>query len=133
MKFQDISPVREHVPYINQSQRIVLSNYYGEGTRVYQAKKCTEAAFGCTGDCCDEKKAEITSKIETCGGKLESIYEGNGHCWLRITPYEKNDEILSIMLSRSQIQHENGESLLHPYPPHTMILVTIMLIIYSNF
>ncbi|CAM3926380.1 helicase C-terminal domain-containing protein [Paenibacillus lactis] len=105
VKFQDISPVREHFPYINESQRIVLSNYYGEGTRVYQAKKCTEAAFGCTGDCCDEKKAEITSKIETCGGKLESIYKGNGHCWLRITPYEKNDEILSIMLSRSQIQH----------------------------
>ncbi|KQY83677.1 hypothetical protein ASD24_29620 [Paenibacillus sp. Root52] len=93
-KYESFARVREQFPFKNERQQTELDTYTGEGTQTYHSKKCTDPAFGCSGQCNQDTKDEIRNSIEAAGGELSKLFDGNGHCWLQIKPYHKNDEIL---------------------------------------
>lgn len=100
--YKDSTPVRDHFPFINDVQREELITYKGEGTRTYEAIKCTHPAFGCTGKCYAESKNELENWIKTCGGILDYTFKGKGFCWLNIKPYDRNEEILNLSIMKKE-------------------------------
>ncbi|MGC6586130.1 ATP-dependent DNA helicase [Paenibacillus sp. Dod16] len=104
VKYHNISPVRDHFPYKNELQKNELLDYYGQGIQTYQAKKCTDPVFGCSGQCSLTTQEEIRKAIESSGGDLSNVFQGTGHCWLEIKPYNKNDEILMKCASLRSVQ-----------------------------
>lgn len=100
--YKSIAPVRDHFPFKNELQRESVEKYLGEGTRSYNSQKCTDPAFGCSGNCSEHHKKEIRERIEAAGGSLERDFEGAGFCWLAIKPYDRNDEIMEICRGMSE-------------------------------
>ena len=101
-KYHSIDPVRDHFPFKNQAQQGSVMDYTGSGSRSYQAKKCTDAAFGCSGNCNALFKEELAGRISSSGGNLDGVTSTSGFCWLVIKPFDENDEIMERCASLTE-------------------------------
>lgn len=102
IKYHSIAPVRDHFPFKDLSQQESVIDYRGSGSQTYQAKKCTDFPFGCSGNCHTLYKEELAGRIKSSGGNLDGINQGLGFCWLIIKPYDKNEEILNHFTSLTE-------------------------------